>query len=418
MKVRMHIKAGLFAVPLLVAIAVSSCGGATEEQTAANKQYEQLTPVPPAPLPTPSEPLPPLPPDMPAPTPAAAPAPAPAPAPEPAPAPAPEATAPPAPQEPAYAFTGENLLQNGDFESKIDGKVLPFWMVLGKPKFAGETKAAYEGKQSVRFDLAAGADLGAYHAVPGVSAGEQYLLRGFVKTEDVDGFACLEVQDADRGHTAFTVQSEQVKGTTDWTYVDVVVTVPDGTKNLNVYMRKISTEGATSEGKVWFDRCELLPVSEAVGENLLQNGGFEQGENGLAWWTAPHESVTASQDSDAKEGESSLKLVMPANLNFGIYNQVVVEPGKTYSLSGWVKTKDLAGGARLEVQDGEAGHTKFLAIGKDTAATQNWAPLSLAFTVPDGTTRLNVFLRHGGTKESGSKEGTVWFDDYALLEAK
>lgn len=76
-----------------------------------------------------------------------------------------------------------------------------------------------------------------------------------------------------------------------------------------------------------------------LGENLLANGDFEQGETGWTKWWAPWGTAGNSgwnfTDPNVPPGggQNCLRLGNAStNCSFGVYQQVTVEPGKTYRL--------------------------------------------------------------------------------------
>lgn len=86
--------------------------------------------------------------------------------------------------------------------------------------------------------------------------------------------------------------------------------------------------------------------------------------------------------------------------------------GNKYSISGWIKAKDLKRTAWIVVQCWDADHK---IIGFATSqrthtvkGTTDWTQLKYDFTVPDGTIEVRV---RAGISSPGNNGGKVWFDD-------
>jgi hypothetical protein len=151
----------------------------------------------------------------------------------------------------------------------------------------------------------------------------------------------------------------------------------------------------------------------AGGPNLLPNGDFEAGRN--AWALAPD--VHALQAEGGQEGSACLRLRNHDPKRYRLASQVVtVEPGRTYRLRVWIKTKD------VEPGENGGGATASLEWGSKTGwiggiwdngyiGTGNWQLLELTGTAPKTATRAWVHLYL--TKRA---VGEAWFDEVELCE--
>jgi hypothetical protein len=399
MKLKLFIACGAVFTSLIVL--TGGCGKAVTE-----KEAEQLESQPPAVPQTPA-PIQPAPPTKPAAQKA----------PEQTPAPQPKAKQP-ATTKPDYVIATDNIVKNPSFELPLGEGVIPWWPV-GKTVSAGlDDTTAYDGKQSLRIDVANKMNLGIPQGPADVQAERRYLLRGFIKTQNLTGEARLEVQDAQQGYQAFVKFTPSVTGTRDWTPVSAQFVVPKGTTSLNVLLRHPAVEkDEGNEGKAWFDRVELFGLGRPVGPTMLRNGGFEEGGNGLSFWANLPEGVAAAKASKgAAQGKSCLEITLAQNKSFSVAQPVDVKQETTYALLGQIKCKDLRGTARLEVQDAKGGWQSFVAFDKGVSGTQNWTPQSLVFEVPKGINQLQVLLRVLAPEEADNAECMVWFDDYQLYE--
>lgn len=167
----------------------------------------------------------------------------------------------------------------------------------------------------------------------------------------------------------------------------------------------------------------ISPVSQfKVGENILQNSGFEEGENSepLYWNQAivPAENLTMSWDSEIKyNGGRSVSIN-----NSHIYNETVcnnwaqtikkIPFGRELELSGWVKTINAS--AVVMMIHCRDKNQNTIAFGTTETAqpingTTDWQRYTASVSAPSETTSIVVQLALcGGT-------GQVWFDDVKLI---
>jgi GH35 family endo-1,4-beta-xylanase len=121
---------------------------------------------------------------------------------------------------------------------------------------------------------------------------------------------------------------------------------------------------------------EIIPGQ--AGENLLDNGGFEEGTTGWNSWGSAKESVEATGE-DKLEGTNSLKVVVGssgANLwDVQIESpEVTLIPGRQYEIAFWVKS-DIPGGVRISFGDDNPMGNRYpwhAAEGEFVATTSSW----------------------------------------------
>ena len=169
----------------------------------------------------------------------------------------------------------------------------------------------------------------------------------------------------------------------------------------------------------------------------VQNAGFERAQAGtrdiLADWTIndalayslqPPKRVTMVRDgSTSHGGRYSGRITYDGDSN-GVYlgQRVRVQPGGTYTFSGWIKTKDVrtcypcvygpdqVRGHTAEYEltfDPNQGAYPLSPILSRYSGTTPWTQDSITFTVPKNVhvLEINGYLRG---------RGTVWFDDVRL----
>jgi len=153
-----------------------------------------------------------------------------------------------------------NLVQNGAFYRGLEG-----W-APEKPagvKVNLDQKIKHSGRGSCRVEFL-GPDDNYFHTNQGVDveAGATYILRYFIKTEkvSVSGAAgpTIAVQDS-RHFSIFYKQAPTTGGTHDWRERECMFTVPEGTTNLTVSLRRIG--GRTTNqvtGTAWYDDISIV----------------------------------------------------------------------------------------------------------------------------------------------------------------
>lgn len=176
-----------------------------------------------------------------------------------------------------------------------------------------------------------------------------------------------------------------------------------------------------ARGTVWFDDYELYELApppeggvwrqgatarfndnaflraHVRGGNLLKNGSFEEGTNGLAFWLGQEIPASADilQDTETipVHGRCSFRVHLPGDVPLWLRQHVNVTPGTQYLLKGWIKTENLGGGAYLAVGEPGSRPDKFLRRGVRVCGTQDWTERGLVFTVPEELNRIDVYLQ-------------------------
>ena len=152
--------------------------------------------------------------------------------------------------------------------------------------------------------------------------------------------------------------------------------------------------------------------------NLAPNPGFELADGReVAFWgkRTPDDSSRSMVWSSeiAHTGERSLGCINRqetlSRWRAGELRDIVLEPGSNCTLSGWVRSEGLAGGARLRLYFIDAEGAIHGQPGSDSiTGTQGWTQLTLPFTVPAPDTYAMIYLEVEGT-------GSAWFDDLELV---
>lgn len=155
-----------------------------------------------------------------------------------------------------------------------------------------------------------------------------------------------------------------------------------------------------------------------VGQNLLQNPGFESGDPALAPWTmaahADSESFLFELDTGvARQGSASLRVRRVKDEPFASATQHLRSKAvghRKLRFSAWIKGDGLASevyphaaffgyGAQLGLVDGQ---------GRGQSGSFDWTRLELDFELPEHADRFEVGITTTG-------DGTLWIDDAELV---
>ncbi|MHB8969486.1 MAG: carbohydrate binding domain-containing protein [Pirellulaceae bacterium] len=291
------------------------------------------------------------------------------------------------------------------------------------------------GKASLRIEGASDATR-AVLQLPGnaVQPGKQYVLRVWVKTQDIVDEAALTLQPHAEGEPLPFVdlgEHASLQGTHDWTLLEVPVpSLPARTVRIFPYLQ---VKGA---GTAWFDEFALTelgvqvpwggqrPVTDAdyagvrfadadLPGNLLPNSGFEEDLNG--WFVESGEPQIDRRISAV--GQHSLRYDGFPECHFSVVQvRVKIDPRRACRLSLKLKTDLRAGLSCVQLlplnAKGEAlgyfgqDHTQEFCYGR---GVQDWHETSVVLRqFQPETDALNVYLL------LQDAVGTVWFDEIRL----
>ncbi|MDM8007324.1 MAG: hypothetical protein QUV05_14385 [Phycisphaerae bacterium] len=167
-------------------------------------------------------------------------------------------------------------------------------------------------------------------------------------------------------------------------------------------------------------------ASTRGGPNLIRNPGFEEGESptypgvGLHWETndaQPHPDIDVLTTSTRHSGSCSQWLKAHETWDLGMVRQLTpyhsITAGKTYRISGWIKTANVhnpAGwyvfGAWYFDDDTRIGESK---MPQQETLNYDWREIAWTVVAPAEANRIAVLLtRH--------TDGDVWYDDISVTE--
>lgn len=165
---------------------------------------------------------------------------------------------------------------------------------------------------------------------------------------------------------------------------------------------------------------------DQVQEGLLVNSGFEATEAGASWsggikpanwgqWLPTGTPILGVDSEIFKSGKQSVSIEGPTGTasRAAITQSIPVEVGKTYRISGWVKTEAVSNAALIRYQMKRTGTSNVLVHVGTLKGTQDWTYMEKLFTVPDNAASpplltVELFLETG--------TGKAWFDDVLVEE--
>jgi len=160
-----------------------------------------------------------------------------------------------------------------------------------------------------------------------------------------------------------------------------------------------------------YDQITMAETQGVEGENLLPNGDFESDEDGDGlpdgWQVTPplvlDEDVVHSGAHSARIDSSDL------NINSIDKGFVTLEANTIYTLSGWMRTQNITGGAGAQIYPYGFDGAQGAGIGIVMHGTNDWTPVSQVFRTGQDPHGRVTFRVYGST-------GTAWFDDLRLTE--
>ncbi|NLO07672.1 MAG: hypothetical protein GX131_17770 [candidate division WS1 bacterium] len=157
--------------------------------------------------------------------------------------------------------------------------------------------------------------------------------------------------------------------------------------------------------------CAVAFAQQPVGENLVRNGGFEDGTEG---WDERGEPITRDE-AVAREGDWSLRIDSGPQLEFFNFHyargeDIPAEPNIRYRFSVWVRGGLTAGESRPRVREVDAAGAT---IGYHGAAqvhpgVRDWRLIEGEFITSQRAHHLQPYLI------TSSATGSVWYDDFTI----
>ena len=192
--------------------------------------------------------------------------------------------------------------------------------------------------------------------------------------------------------------------------------------NLFRLSQALITAGRPAEAhQVWLQAGNMLatPVDPDP-PSIVWDGGFESDVTGYGFTWNPKTDQSGyriSFDSQQKHsGKQSLRVIFDGTKNVNMSDAcqlLLVEPGKTYQVSGWILTNGITKdeGLRLAISANRSA-TPSGGITEDVRGTQNWTLVQTHWTSPSDSQLADLCLvRRAGGEGDGTIAGAAWIDD-------
>ncbi len=161
--------------------------------------------------------------------------------------------------------------------------------------------------------------------------------------------------------------------------------------------------------------CVLLCVtSTAADDNLLTNGGFEDGATGWnRFWSRSAEGRSELDEETVHSGKRAMRIQHEGAEDWSLQQlaTLAVKPGQIYELKGWVRVQGEGATTLCVTPRGDNERViSWVFGGRTSRSTEDWQLLNSRFIVSDGTRTILPRL-------IGNGPATVWIDDVSLTLA-
>jgi hypothetical protein len=160
------------------------------------------------------------------------------------------------------AQSAPNVLPNGSFEINTTGSDAPDgWtrqMWVAGSQLTRDPDVAHDGVWSARIAAPTANDAAWTQTITGLTPNANYLLSGWIRTEDVAPWDPTVLGGANLSLWGTWLSTQPLLGTNDWTYVSMVFNA-GATGSVTVAAR-IGYWGATASGTAWFDDLRVREI--------------------------------------------------------------------------------------------------------------------------------------------------------------
>ncbi|MFE7064352.1 discoidin domain-containing protein [Sutcliffiella sp. NPDC057660] len=276
------------------------------------------------------------------------------------------------PKDRTAKAAAEDLIVNGGFEevttaSGWKDNVAPVgtskYTFSGGPIYSVDTGESHTGSNSVKIESETAARGAVIQQTTDFQIGETYLLSGWIKTEDVTK-ALVRFQINRSGASNTLVNIKEVTGTSDWTYFERVITVPEASTLI-----KVESFLENSTGKVWFDDYSIRKVVELEQLNLtpstvsMNQGDTQQleltyfpentSQRMVTWTSSNEEVVTVTADGLVSAVGDGYSFVQAASIDGNITSTAAISVGAAESLT----VDDFSGTSQEGILEGQLSAT-------------------------------------------------------------
>ncbi len=334
--------------------------------------------------------------------------------------------------------TAPELVTGGGFEGTFAGGVGDGWTSWTAPGSAAITfgRASlnkYEGSHSQYWARGNTTPFeGGVLQTIGVTPGAACQITAWLKRQSTFSGTTLEFGYDLTGGTdpaSSNVIYTDLTGNPDNTWVQYDQTVTATGSSITLFARAGHT-GSTGGSSAYFylDAVSAKETSPAPFVVEVSNPGFEDGFTGGVgndWnnWTSSGSATVAFGQASFNKHEGSHSQYWArtdtAAFDAAVYQTIVVENGKSYDVSGWMKRQSVLAGTFLQFgydatggTDPEASSVTYIDL--SSSPDNTWAEAATTFTANGSLATL--FARAGHTGTTGGPNAYFYFDDVTIAE--
>jgi tetratricopeptide (TPR) repeat protein len=166
------------------------------------------------------------------------------------------------------------------------------------------------------------------------------------------------------------------------------------------------------------DEASALWAEIEPRRSLIVNGGFERAskEACFDWIIRKGEGIEVSRDEDASNGRASLKASFKGkNLDFAVYQQVLLTPGVEYVLKADLKTENITSDRGIYIEIAGWNCSPLREASPMLTGTNPWMEVELVFRMPRDCPVASISLKRDISSGFNNRiEGTAWLDNVRL----
>jgi hypothetical protein len=188
----------------------------------------------------------------------------------------------------------------------------------------------------------------------------------------------------------------------------------------------ISKDYISEAGRVWDQVLQFMNFSmrRDPSDSLVWDGGFETDvTGGLSWRIDTGAGFVARFSRVIKHsGARALEIEFDGkhNVDFqGVCQLVVVEPGTSYEVSGWLRTENVTTDKGISLRLRTTQNSGPELVTPELTDTHPWTRVGFQWRSPKNVRLAQICLvRRPSYKLYNTIQGTVWLDDVQMVPVK